>query len=117
MRKQRHEIYIECPVEATLDVIGGKWKAVILFRLMESKKRFGELHRLLAKVSQRTLTKQLRELEGDGLISRTVFAEVPPRVEYALTELGRSLGPLLCDLKDWGVAHLLTERGKALEKK
>ena len=117
MSKQHHEITIKCPVEATLGIIGGKWKAVILFRLMGGKKRFGELHRLLVKVSQRTLTKQLRELESDGLISRTVYAEVPPRVEYALTGLGQSLRPLLIDLKDWGVDHLLTGQDNCYVKK
>lgn len=110
MRKQRHQMYEACPVEATLDMIGGKWKGVILFRLGEGTKRFGELRKLLSKVSQRTLTQALRELEADGLITRKVFAEVPPRVEYSLTPLGRSLKPLLARLADWGAQHVLAGR-------
>lgn len=106
MRKQRHEKYVACPVEATLDMIGGKWKGVILFRLMEGTKRFGELRKLLPKVTQRTLTQALRELEQDGLVARKVFAEVPPKVEYSLTPLGRTLKPLLVRLKDWGQDHV-----------
>ena len=107
MRKQRHQIYALCPVEATLDMIGGKWKGVILFRLTEGTKRFGELRKLLPKVTQRTLTQQLRELEADGLVNRKVFAEVPPKVEYSLTDLGRSLKPLLVKLRDWGQANVI----------
>ena len=107
MRKQRHEIYAQCPVEATLDMIGGKWKGVILFRLAESTRRFGELRKLLPKVSQRTLTQALRELESDGLVLRKVYAEVPLRVEYRLSPRGRTLGPLLTRLKDWGQKHVI----------
>lgn len=107
MRKQRHAAYAQCPVEATLDMIGGKWKGVILFRLMEDTRRFGELRKLLPKVTQRTLTQALRELEQDGLVSRCVYAEVPPRVEYSLTARGRTLKPLLVRLKDWGQTHVI----------
>ncbi len=106
-RKQRHEQYIECPVEATLDVIGGKWKGVILFLLMDGTKRFNELQKLLTKVTQRTLTNQLRELESDGLVHRKVYAQVPPKVEYSLTDKGRSLEPVLINMRDWGQVHIL----------
>ena len=107
MRKQRHQDYTECPVEAALDLMGGKWKAVILFRVMEQTRRFNELRRLLPKVTQRMLTNQLRELERDGLIHREVYAQVPPKVEYSLTDLGRTLIPILTALKDWGQTHAL----------
>jgi len=110
MRKQRHDLYVLCPVEATLDMIGGKWKGIILFRLTEGTKRFGELRKLLPKVTQRTLTQQLRQLENDGLVTRKVFAEVPPKVEYSLTELGRSLKPLLVKLKDWGQTNVIDRK-------
>lgn len=106
MRKQRHVAYTNCPVEAALDIIGGKWKSVILFRLMEDTRRFNELRRLLPSITQRTLTNQLRELEDDGLLFRTIYAEVPPRVEYRLTELGQSLHPVLNALKAWSEMHM-----------
>lgn len=106
MRKQRHTAYTNCPVEAALDVIGGKWKSIILFRLMEGTRRFNELRRLLPSVTQRTLTNQLRELERDGLVHRTVFAEIPPRVEYRLTPLGESLEPVLRELRSWAEQHM-----------
>lgn len=108
-RKQRHAQYIECPVEATLDVIGGKWKGVILFLLMDGTKRFNELQKLLTKVTQRTLTNQLRDLEADGLIHREVYPQVPPKVEYSLTDKGRSLHTVLIEMRDWGQAHILDE--------
>ncbi|KAB7616212.1 helix-turn-helix transcriptional regulator [Amylibacter sp. SFDW26] len=109
MRKQRHptEILEHCPMEATLDLIGGKWKGVILFRLYEGTKRFNELSRLICTISPRTLTKQLRELEADGLISRTVYPVVPPKVEYNLTERGQTLQPVLLALMEWGQTNIL----------
>ncbi|OQW44985.1 MAG: HxlR family transcriptional regulator [Proteobacteria bacterium SG_bin6] len=115
MRKQRHDAgdVVACPMEATLDLIGGKWKGVILYRLLEGTKRFGELRKLLCRITQRTLTQQLRELEADGLVSRRVFAEVPPRVEYALTERGRTLEPVLASLMAWGQVHAVQEVGRA----
>lgn len=94
-----------CAVEATLTLIDGKWKGVILFHLLDGTLRFNEIRRKLPSVTQRMLTHQLRELEADGLISRTVFPQVPPRVDYALTERGRSLQPVLMALKQWGDAN------------
>lgn len=106
MRKQRHDDYANCPVEAAFDVIGGKWKAVILFRLSLATMRFGELRRVMCKVTPRMLTNQLRELEGDGLVHRKVYAQVPPKVEYSLTDLGRTLIPALTALKEWSEVYV-----------
>lgn len=94
-----------CPVETTLSLIGDKWKVLILRDLMEGTRRFGELQRGIGGVSQKVLTAQLRQMEADGLVRREVFAEVPPRVEYSLTELGRSLSPVLDVLKAWGASY------------
>lgn len=91
-----------CAVEVTLNVMGGTWKPIILFHLLLGKMRFMELARSIPSVTQRMLTLQLRELEADGIILRTVYPEVPPRVEYELTELGFSLQPLLEMMNDWG---------------
>jgi DNA-binding HxlR family transcriptional regulator len=94
-----------CPVEATLEKIGGKWKGVVLYHLLEGVHRFSELRRKLPNITQRMLTKQLRELEGSGLVLRTIYAEVPPRVEYSLTDLGETLRPVVVALKAWGDSH------------
>lgn len=91
-----------CSVEATISLIDGKWKCVILFHLLGGTLRFNELRRHLPEVTQRMLTNQLRELEADGLIVRTVYPQVPPKVEYSMSPLGRSLEPVLLGLKDWG---------------
>lgn len=91
-----------CPVETTLTLIGDKWKVLILRDLMPGAKRSGELKRSVGNVSQKVLTAQLRDMEENGLINRTVYAEVPPRVEYSLTELGKSLKPILDALWHWG---------------
>ncbi|WNY28080.1 putative HTH-type transcriptional regulator YtcD [Methanimicrococcus stummii] len=91
-----------CPVEITLQLIGDKWKVLILRELMPDKKRFSELQRSISNVSQRMLTQQLKAMERDGLINRVVFAEVPPRVEYSLTELGESMAPVLDSMQSWG---------------
>ncbi len=111
-RKQKHDTPIECPVEATLDIMGGKWKGVILFRLIEGTKRFGELQRLLCKISQRTLTNQLRQLEADGLVHRKVYPEVPPKVEYSLTERGKSLSGIMQDMYAWGMENVINTGAK-----
>ncbi len=91
-----------CPVETTLTLIGDKWKVLILRDLLPGTKRFGELKKSIGNVSQKVLTAQLRTMENSGLINRTVYAEVPPKVEYSLTELGRSLKPILDALHNWG---------------
>lgn len=98
----RAESKTGCPVESALAVIGGRWKGVVLYWLTKGTLRFGELRRLLPNCTQRMLTLQLRELEQEGLVKRTVFAEVPPRVEYELTPFGKSLEPILLSLRDWG---------------
>ena len=102
MAHKRYDCSPGCPVEATLEMIGGKWKGVVLFHLMEGVHRFSELRRKLPSVTQRMLTKQLRELEDAGLVSRTVYPQVPPRVEYCLTDLGQTLRPVIGALKSWG---------------
>lgn len=91
-----------CPVETTLTLISDKWKVLILRDLMPGKKRFGELRRSVGNVSQKVLTSQLRQMEESGLVNRTVYAEVPPRVEYSLTDLGKSLKPVLDSMQQWG---------------
>ncbi len=91
-----------CPVETTLTLIGDKWKVLILRDLMPGTKRFGELKKSIGSVSQKVLTAQLRDMEESGLVNRRVYAEVPPRVEYSLTELGQSLKPILDAMRDWG---------------
>lgn len=95
-----------CPVETTLRIIGGKWKPLIIFFLLGGMKRFNELRRLMPQVTQQMLTLQLRELEADDIVHRHVYAEVPPRVEYSLTETGRSLQPLLDLMLSWGETYL-----------
>lgn len=94
-----------CPVETTLKIMSGKWKVIILFRLLGGKKRFNELKHLMENVTHRTLTLQLRELERDGVLTRTVYAEVPPRVEYELTPIGLSMKPIIQAMYDWGIAY------------
>ena len=91
-----------CPVETTLTLIGDKWKVLILRDLMPGMKRFGELKKSIGNVSQKVLTAQLRAMEESGLVHREVYAEVPPRVEYSLTELGKSLKPILDSMWAWG---------------
>lgn len=91
-----------CPVETTLSLIGDKWKVLILRDLITGTKRFGELKKSIGTVSQKVLTAQLRNMEENGLVHRKVYAEVPPRVEYSLTELGQSLKPILDALQNWG---------------
>ena len=105
-RKPRHSDPEICPVEAALARIGGKWKGVIVLRLLVRKRRFNELLRSLPNCTQRMLTNQLRELEADGLVHREVYREVPPRVEYSLTEKGRDLEPIIRAMCEWGQRHI-----------
>jgi len=95
----------QCPVERSLQIIGGKWKILIIFHLSSGTKRFNELRRLIPNATQRMLTRQLRELEEHGLIERNIYPEIPPKVEYSLTELGASLNPVLKVLHNWGTDH------------
>lgn len=96
---------ISCPVELTMAVIGDKWKIFILRDLLQGTKRFGELQRSIHGVSQKMLTQQLRSMEADGIISRTVYPQVPPKVEYSLTELGWSLAPVISAMTRWGMEY------------
>lgn len=111
MRAKRHDPKSGCAVEVTLSVIGGLWKPIILFHLLEKKLRFMQITRRVPNATQRMLTLQLRELEADGVIVRHVYPQVPPKVEYELTEFGRSLAPVLITLRDWGEAYQ-RERGQ-----
>lgn len=106
MRFERYDCSGACPVEAALERIGGKWKGIALYHLLEGTKRYSELRRDIGNVTQRMLTKQLRELEKDGLVVRTVYPVVPPHVEYSLSEKGRTLEPVLLALRDWGTDYV-----------
>ena len=101
-----------CPVAATLDLIGGKYKALILWYLSDGRHRFSELRKMISNATPKMPTQQLRELEAQHLIHREVFPVVPPKVEYSLTETGRSLMPILTAMRDWGAEYL---RGKEVE--
>lgn len=119
-RMRRYDCHFGCSVEVALDVISGKWKGVILFHLLKGTRRFNELRRLLPDVTQRMLTLQLRELEEDGVVQRKIFQEIPPHVEYSLTEFGRTLEPVLLLMRDWGdlyTAKLTEQRISAQEAK
>ncbi len=106
MAHTKYDCNLGCPVEAALEVIGGKWKGLILYHLLSDTIRFNALRRLMPEITQRMLTKQLRELEGHNLILRTVYAEVPPRVEYSMSEYGNTLAPVIQSLQLWGTRHL-----------
>lgn len=101
-----------CPVTHCLSVIGGKWKPVIIFCIANGTNRFGAMQRAIPGITKQMLTKQLRELEADGIILRTVFAEVPPRVDYALTDTGRSVLPVIQAMREWGAADLAARGSK-----
>ncbi|EFM08404.1 transcriptional regulator, HxlR family [Paenibacillus curdlanolyticus YK9] len=106
-----------CSVEATLDVIGGKWKGIIVFHLLNRMRRFNELRRLMPSITQRMLTLQLRELEENGIVHREVYKEVPPRVEYSLTPFGLTLRPIIMQMMEWGRSYemMLAEREEGLD--
>lgn len=108
MRRKTEACNFGCPVEATLEVIGGKWKGLMIYHLLGGAKRFNELRRLMPDITQRMLTRQLRELEKDRIVKRTVFPEVPPKVEYSLTGYGRTLEPILKMIQRWGAQYLDT---------
>ncbi|PXX51429.1 HxlR family transcriptional regulator [Hungatella effluvii] len=94
-----------CPVETTLMLISDRWKVLIIRDLLDGTKRFGELKKSIGSISQKVLTSNLREMEGDGLVNRKVYAEVPPRVEYTLTDTGYSLKPILDAMVEWGMEY------------
>ena len=101
------EYKYDWPIDATLDVIGGKWKPLIIYALNDVTLRFSQLlDKLQPRITQRMLTKQLRQLEEDGLVTRKVYTQVPPKVEYSLTEMGKSLMPILDQLCEWGSEHM-----------
>lgn len=95
-----------CPVATTVDLIGNKWKLLIMRELLKGTQRFNEMHRAVEGISQKVLTQNLRKMEEDGIITRVIFAEVPPRVEYSLSELGNSLRPIINSMSDWGTDYI-----------
>lgn len=109
VKNKRYQQYVgeACPVEASLELFSGKGKGMILYHLLSGTLRFNELKRRIGAITQRMLTKQLRELEAYGLVHREVYAEVPPKVEYSLTETGKSLAPIILALRDWGEQYAL----------
>jgi DNA-binding HxlR family transcriptional regulator len=96
-----------CPVTATMNVIGGKWKLLILYLIYNDINRFGKMGMMLKDISKQMLTSQLREMENDGIIDRKIYPEIPPRVEYSLTEKGKALLPVIDKMRDWGSEYLL----------
>lgn len=111
--KKRYDCAVGCPVEATLDLVEGKWKGVIIYHLLKETLRFNELRRRIPKATQRMLTRQLRELEEAGLVRREVHAQVPPRVDYSLTPEGSSLEPLILAMHAWGADRIARTRAAA----
>ncbi len=109
MRRQSQR----CPAEGTLEVIGGKWKVLIIWQLFRGQQRFSELFRALDGITQKMLTQQLRELEHDGIVHRTVYPQVPPKVEYALTPLGESLKPIVDAMCEWGLRYRMDSSSRS----
>lgn len=106
MEKITFEKIERCPVTVTMELIGGKWKLLILYLISSGINRFGKMTMMLRGISKQMLTTQLRELEQDGIIERKIYAEIPPRVEYFLSPKGESLLPIIHQLRDWGLAHM-----------
>ena len=103
--RSKEEILPECPVATTVMMIGSKWKLLIMRNLLARPWRFNELQKSIDGISQKALTEALRSMEADGIVSRTVYPEVPPRVEYALTKLGESMRPIIKSMESWGMAY------------
>jgi DNA-binding HxlR family transcriptional regulator len=97
----------QCPVAATLGILGGRWKPIIIWVLMNGSKRFGQLHAIIGDISRKILTEQLKELETEGLITRTEYKEIPPRVVYELSEKGETLKPIIMAMHEWGIENIL----------
>jgi DNA-binding HxlR family transcriptional regulator len=104
----------DCPVTATMQLIGGKWKLMIMYLIVNDINRFGKMGMMLKGISKQMLTTQLRELENDGIVERKIYPEIPPRVEYFLTERGRSLLPIIEAMKDWGNTNIINAQVPAL---
>lgn len=105
MKTQKSVKVSDCPVTYTMSKIGGKWKPIVMYLIIEGENRFGILQRSIEGISKQMLTKQLRELEADGIIHRKIYAEIPPRVEYTITEKGKTLCPVIHSMRDWGNEH------------
>lgn len=116
MREKLRQMHDYCATEMALEIIGGKWKLVILRNLFDGTKRFGELKRAMPNVTQRMLTRQLRELEEDGLVRRKVYTQVPPKVEYSLTETGESLESIVRQIDEWGNWYLGRHGAREVDK-
>ncbi|MCC6372334.1 MAG: helix-turn-helix transcriptional regulator [Bacteroidia bacterium] len=108
--KVRKSKEIKCPVTAMLELIGGKWKPIILYCLRSETRRFGEIAARIPSISRKVLTEQLKDLEEDGLVHRVQYNEIPPRVDYSLTELGKSLAPVLNEMEKWGLEKLVKRK-------
>jgi len=106
MKHSEYKCNFGCPVEAALEAISGKWKGLILFHLQNDTRRFSELRKLIPDITQRMLTKQLRELEADKIIKRKIYPEIPPKVEYSMTDFGLTLKPVLKSLHVWGIKYI-----------
>ena len=106
MSEEKSISYVNCPVTNCMNVIGGKWKTIIMYLISLDINRFGIMHRSIEGISKQMLTRQLRELETDGVLERKIYAEIPPRVEYFLTPKGQTLFPIIQSMKTWGEEHL-----------